>query len=77
MGQAEQTAWFQKEIFEAKQRAMIAESKVTGYRDKLNKTLSLEMDGIRDIIEYATPEVKAAIIERLQRMERILNQEGE
>ena len=65
------------ECFEERQRALIAESIVSGIYKKLEFALILEIEGIEDIFDYIdNEEVIKAIRERLARMRKILK-EGE
>ena len=60
-----------------RQRALIAESIVSGTYQKLESALILEIEGIEDVFEYIdNEEVIKAIRERLARMRKILK-EGE
>ena len=65
------------ECFQERQRALIAESIVSGIYQKLESALILEIEGIEDVFEYIdNEEVIKAIRERLARMRKILK-EGE
>lgn len=65
------------ECFQERQRALIAESIVSGTYQKLESALILEIEGIEDVFEYIdNEEVIKAIRERLARMRKILK-EGE
>ena len=65
------------EVFEAKQRAMIAESALIGTRKNLAAELELEIEGIEDAFEFLEDkDAVKAISERLSRMRKILNRKS-
>lgn len=65
------------EVFEAKQRAMIAESALIGTRKNLAAELELEIEGIEDVFEFLEDkDAVKAISERLSRMRKILNRKS-
>ena len=65
------------EVFEAKQRAMIAESALIGTRKNLAAELELEIEGIEDVFKLLEDkDAVKAISERLSRMRKILNRKS-
>lgn len=65
------------EVFEAKQRAMIAESGFKGIRKNLAAELELEIEGIEDVFEFLEDkDAVKAISERLSRMRKILERKS-
>ena len=50
------------------------QSKVTGIARKYEGALSLEIEGIEDILAFIPAEAQAPVRERLQRMRRIMNE---
>ena len=65
------------EVFEAKQRAMIAESALIGTRKNLAAELEMEIEGIEDVFEFLEDkDAVKAISERLSRMRKILNRKS-
>ena len=63
------------EIFKATQRALIAESKISGIKRTLRDRVNLELEGIEDIFEYLKPEEVAPIKERITRIRKIFEEE--
>lgn len=63
------------EIFQAKQRALIAESKIRGLKNNLRDRVNLELEGIEDIFEFLKPEEVAPIKERIARIRKIFEEE--
>lgn len=63
------------EVFEAKQRALIAESKVKGLQKNLRDRVNLELEGIEDIFEFLKSEEVAPIKERIARIRKIFEEE--
>ena len=65
------------EVFETKQRAMIAESALIGTRKNLAAELELEIESIEDVFEFLEDkDAVKAISERLSRMRKILNRKS-
>lgn len=62
-------------IFEERQRALIAESKISGIKKNLRDRVNLELEGIEDIFEYLKPEEVAPIKERIARIRKIFEEE--
>ncbi len=63
------------ECYEERQRALRAESRLKGYKDRLSLKLGLEIDGIKDLIPFVPKEAIASILERCARMQQILEEE--
>lgn len=63
------------ECFEERQRALRAESRLEGYKNRLILKLGLEIDGIKDLIPFVPKEAIASILERCARMQQILEEE--
>lgn len=63
------------ECYEERQRALKAESRLKGYKDRLSLKLGLEIDGIKDLIPFVPKEAIASILERCARMQQILEEE--
>ena len=63
------------ECFEERQRALKAESRLKGYKERLSRKIELEIDGIKDLIPYVPKEAIAPILERCARMQQILEEE--
>lgn len=62
-------------IFEERQRALIAESKIKGIKRGLKDKVNFELEGIEDIFEYLKPEEVAPIKERIARIRKIFEEE--
>lgn len=63
------------QIFQERQRALIAESKISGLKKNLRDRVNLELEGIEDIFEYLKPEEVAPIKERITRIRKIFEEE--
>lgn len=63
------------QIFQERQRALIAESKISGIKKNLRDRVNLELEGIEDIFEYLKPEEVAPIKERITRIRKIFEEE--
>ena len=63
------------ECYEERQRALRAESRLKGYKERLARKMELEIDGIKDLIPFVPKEAIAPILERCARMQQILEEE--